>query len=213
MTLCEWAPKALAEKLLTPALCEVRVGSEFVVKETDKTNDGAAEVTLRLPKELPALLLHGAKTNTGFFSFIENQKCADGALLVDLGNKRYAGYLLECKRTLDQDKLKDVKKQLIGAIYKLRAIVGLLEGRLEQVSLFAAFRRNRFNEARAASPILHHGRVGRAVPDASSDKYEVILPLPGENHGAIPIRLVHLADVKDDTGYANVELALPPVSH
>lgn len=213
MTLCEWAPKALAEKLLTPELCEVRVGSEFVVKETDKTDDGAAEVTLRLPKELPALLLHGAKTNTGFFSFIENQKCADGALLVDLGNKRYAGYLLECKHTLGRGSLAKLKLQLIGAIYKLRAIVGLLEGRLEQVSLFAAIRCNKFDEARAASPILHHGRVGRAVPDSSSEKYEVILPLPGENQDAIPIGLVHLADIRNDTGYGCVELALPPISH
>ena len=213
MTLCEWAPKALAEKLLTPELCEVRVGSEFVVKETDKTDDGAAEVTLRFPKALPALLLHGANTNTGVFRFIENQQCADGALLVDLGNKRYAGYLLECKLTLSPKSLAKIQQQLIGAIYKLRAIVGLLEGRLEQVSLFAAFRCNRLNEARGASPILHHGRVGRAVPDSSSDKCEVILPLPGENQDAIPIRLVHLADGKDDTGYANVELALPPVSH
>ncbi len=212
MTLCEWAPKALAEKLLTPELCEVRVGSEFVVKETDGLHGGAAEVTLRLPGSAPALLLHGAQASTGYFSFIRNQKCADGALLVDLGNKRYAGYLLECKRTLNPGKLQDVREQLIGAIYKLRAIVGLLEGRLEQVYLFAAFRENQLTMARSAGSIYHRQRIGYAVPDSSSDKCEVILPLPGENHGAIPISLVHLADI-GGTGYADVELALPPVSH
>lgn len=117
------------------------VTGSALIEETDKQNDGAAEVSCELPSGSECLLFRAEpKGGTTFFQFLRRRNCADGAVLVPIAEGRVAAHIIECKRALRPSKWRDARQQFAGALYRLRAIAHTLDLQIDHVTCYTASR-------------------------------------------------------------------------
>jgi hypothetical protein len=88
----------------------------------------------------------------GLFSFLKEDKNADGTLLVCRQDGRYEAHIIECKRTVDQTKWHEIARQFRWTLGKLLAIAGVLGIAIERVTFGTAYRRDQLSEDESPNP-------------------------------------------------------------
>ncbi len=111
---------------------------------------GEAEVDCPAPEG--CAWIHFRIEGTGLFSFLLEDKNADGSLLLCRQDGGYEAHIIECKRTVDQTNWSKIGKQFLWTLGRLLALAGVLGIALEQVTLGTAFRRDRLSEDESPNP-------------------------------------------------------------
>ncbi len=91
----------------------------------------------------------------GLFSFLKEDKNADGALLLCHPDGRYEAHVIECKRTVDQAKWHEIARQFRWTLGKLLAIAGVLGIQLDRVTLGTAWMTDQVRLPGFAHPFPH----------------------------------------------------------
>ncbi|WP_047150820.1 hypothetical protein [Aneurinibacillus tyrosinisolvens] len=120
-------------------------GGRLLVKE--KQVEGEAELLCQFQNEAFQFALEG----TNKIDYLVNQKCADGIILEDKSGKWHL-HIIECKKTVQGSSWGKAKVQFEGAILRMQSIAGLLGIRIENITLYTAFRED--NLSQTTNPVL-----------------------------------------------------------
>jgi hypothetical protein len=112
---------------------------------------------------------------TGMFQFLQEEKNADGALLVWRADGTVDGsfdaHVLECKRTVDQRKWADVLQQMRWTLARLLAVAGTLGVPIARARFYTAYRRDLLSSDSSRNPALPRIPIaGGAPPHGELDR-------------------------------------------
>lgn len=189
-------------------LCRVpaRADGSVVIEET--TGDGRAEVTFTVPA---GWRLEKLAFERCAFAWLNEQLSADGVLLTCSLDGKWRAHVVECKRTVTDDKWKKIQRQLAGSCLRLLAAGGVLGLELEQVTLYTAFRiakiSTRSPDFTLATP--PPGLVGPRERFAQRLAWQAST-LWIDGLGPLEHRRIQLTDAGDDVGRATIPLGPLP---
>jgi hypothetical protein len=133
-----------------PLYKEVRAPGTVLVVEREKA--GEAEVECQVPDGCTCI--DWKLGRTGLFGFLQEDKNADGALLLCRPDGSFEARIIECKRTVDQRKWSDILAQLRWSLSKLLAIAGVLDIEIRAATLGTAYRNDKLSEEESPNPTL-----------------------------------------------------------
>jgi hypothetical protein len=123
---------------------------------------GEAEVDC--PAPAGCVWVHFRIEDTVPFSFLLEKKSADGALLL-CREGRYEAHVIECKRTVNRAKWKEVSREFLGTLGRLLALAGVLGIEIDRVTFGTAFRDDKLSPEESPNPTR-----GRPLLDALSQE-------------------------------------------
>lgn len=107
---------------------------------------------------------------TGMFRALKEEANADGAFILRRADGGFEAHVVECKRTVNQRKWSEVRKQMRWTLARLRGIAGVLGIELRRGVLYTAFRKDDLSPDSTRNPIaLRRPVVLRAAEDAGID--------------------------------------------
>lgn len=113
-------------------------GSEVLIE--DLSEQGEARVTCALPQG--AIGMNWRIESPRPFTFLKEGKAADGALMLQLADGTFEAHIMECKRTVNQEKWKEIKQQIRCSLIRLRALAGVMGIQFNRVVCYTAYRRD-----------------------------------------------------------------------
>lgn len=192
---------------LSPSCHEsVASGGSAVVEENN--DEGRAEVTFTAPLgwKLEKLSLERCA-----FAWLDEPLCADGIVLAQSIAGDWHAHVVECKRTVTDEKWQRVQRQLRGSCLRLLAVGGVLGLEIDKITLYTAFRRTKIS-ARTPDFALMTPPPGRVDPrERFAQRLAWQAPrLPLEGFGMLDHQRIQLDDRGDDVGRATVSLGATP---
>lgn len=187
-------------------ICRAPGTGSVVIEET--THDGRAEVTFTAPAgwRLEKLTLERCA-----FAWLDEQLSADGILLARPTDGTWQAHVVECKRTVTDEKWQKVRRQLRGSCLRLLAVNGILGLEIGKITLYTAFRRAKISDRTPDFTFVTPppGRVGPHERFAQRLAWRAsTLSLDG--FGSLEHRRIPLDDHGDDVGRATIPLGLVP---
>jgi len=122
----------------------------------ERNSSGAGEVIFTAAEDC-YIFLPGEEP----IAWLENRKCADGAILVATGSTCAGIHLVELKGGIRATNWPDIKRQLEGLLHNVRAlyaISGLTAP--EKIKAYVAFKNDRLSKARTTASVLLKMPVG-----------------------------------------------------
>ena len=166
---------------------------------------GRAEVTFTAPAgwKLEKLALDRCA-----FAWLDEQQVADGIVLARSPDGRWEAHVVECKRTVTDEKWSKVQKQLRGSCLRLLAVGGVVGFEVASITLYTAFRRDQLgarstDAALAASPAGEP--FGAGSPAVRRSAWQAST-LTVDGFGQLAHRRIQLTATGDDVGRAVVSL-------
>lgn len=156
----------LAQRLLAriaDGFCWV---SEEPVEVFEESAEGEARVTCTRPGGGLYLVFH--LDDVGF-PFLRQRKAVDWLLFVHDAEGAIDAHLIECKRTVNPSKWREIKEQMASSVTRTRALAGALGVEIRRFHGYTAFRNDRLSTRTAPDPVftrlpLGPGAVARAEP-------------------------------------------------
>lgn len=178
--------------------------ASVVIEET--TDDGRAEVTFTAP---PGWRLEKLCLERCAFTWLEEQLSADGILLARSLEGTWQAHVVECKRTITEQKWPRVQRQLRGSCVRLLAVGGVLGLEIAKISLYTAYRQAKmFSHTNFTASMPRPGASGMPERFAQQLAWRAS-ELPVDGFGPLEHRRIVLADAGDDVGRATVPLGPP----
>jgi hypothetical protein len=125
---------------------------------------GEAEIACELPEGCVCIQW---RLPTGLFEFLQQDKNADGAFVVQRADGAFEAHIMECKKTVDQKKWSDISQQMRWTLSKLLAISGALGLTLERAVLYTAFRSDKLSREESPNPAAAKRTI--SPPDEQSE--------------------------------------------
>lgn len=178
-------------------------GGSITIEETK--DSGRAEVELTAPSgwTLEKLILDRCA-----FEWLDGSQVADGIVLARSPEGKWQAHVVECKKTVTDDKWSKVQEQLRGSCMRLLAAAGVVGIEVERITLYTAFRRDQLG-SRSSDATLATPPTGERIGASSSAARRVAWQssaLVVEGLGPLEHRRVQLDTADDDVGRAVVPL-------
>lgn len=127
--------------------------SKAIVEEPQSAGEARVECTLPDGSRCVQWNLQ-----TGMFRFLQEEKNADGALLVwqsdGSEDGSFEAHIMECKKTVDQTKWAEILQQMRWTLARLLAVAGTLGIPIVKARFYTAFRRDRLSSDSSRNPAL-----------------------------------------------------------
>jgi hypothetical protein len=153
-------PGTLAERL--EVICPNR---RRLLRETEiaTLEDAGLRVDCALDGAAACILLRLKERDV---QFLRELVCADFALLLDRGEDAFEAHVVELKKSVDPKTWGHLQEQLQWAVVRLLAIAGVLGVRIDAVTVYTAFRRDRLAKELSPNPAAMKIPVAPAHPRA-----------------------------------------------
>jgi hypothetical protein len=181
-------------------------GGSVIIEET--MAEGRAEVIFTAP---PGWRLEKLSLERCAFAWLDEQLSADGILLARSLEGTWQAHVVECKRTVTEEKWRKVQRQLRGSCLRLLAVGGVLGLEIAKITLYTAFRRAKIfaHTPDFTSAMPRPGRIGMPEHFAQRLAWRAS-ELVVDGFGPLEHRRLQLDDTGDDVGRAHV--SLPPAT-
>lgn len=134
------------------------------VRETEREGEARVEFTLPAGCECLELWLP-----TGLFRILDEDKNADGALLVVLPDGSIEAHIVECKKTVDSGSWEKALVQMMWSLVKLQALAGALGEQIAGAVCYTAFREDKLSADESPNPAYSERIVGAPEGDAEAE--------------------------------------------
>ena len=137
--------------------------NEVVVEE--KEEQGRAEVVFRSDNELMYISL--SRNNS--LKYINYNEVADGTVVEFLDESSVNLHVVECKKTITEQKWEKVKRQLKGGLVNSFGLCGLLNKSISKVVFYTAFREDKLDSINTTNPVLLKATIGTKQKTSAID--------------------------------------------
>jgi len=172
---------------------------------SESRDGGRAEVTFTAPA---GWRLEKLDLDRCTFAWLDEQHVADGILLTCSPAGRWHAHVVECKRTVTDEKWAKVQQQLRGSCIRLLAASGVIGFSVERITLYTAFRRDQLG-LRSMDAVLATPEAGQPVRPGSPASRRTAWQAKElfiDGFGPLAHHRIQLADAGDDVGRATVPL-------
>ncbi len=166
------------------------------VKVEEIEEAGKAEV---LFSSLSNELLSISLSQKNSLKYINYTQVADGTVVEFLSNNEANIHIVECKKSINEEKWEQVKNQLRGGIVNSLALCGILNQNIRDIFLYTAFRNENFRKENSTNPVLLKATLGTNQKSSSLDWDDNEIKILKKDFSHTKIRL-------NDDGYGKVEL-------
>jgi hypothetical protein len=178
-------------------------GGSVTIEEAK--DEGRAEVTFTAPA---GWKLEKLDLDRCTFAWLGEPMVADGIVLARSPDGTWEAHVVECKRTVTDDKWSRVQKQLRGSCIRLLAAGGVVGLTVARITLYTAFRRDQLGR-RSPDAVLLGPLAGLPFgPDAPAARRSAWQAdeLVVEGFGPLEHHRIQLTDSGDDVGRAAILL-------
>lgn len=165
------------------------------VKVEEKEEAGKAEV---LFSSTTNVLMSISLSQENRLKYINYSEVADGTVVELLENDKINLHIVECKKSVNEEKWEKVKNQLRGGIVNSLALGGVLNKSIKNIFLYTAFRNESFKKENSTNPVLLKATLGTNQKSSSLDWNDESIKILKNYFKHIKIQL-------DDNGYGKVE--------